>query len=109
MSRVLAFAVFAALAAAQDFSDIRFEVLAKGLNYSEGPAWSVKDNYLVFSDTPSDRLMKWVPGQKIEVLRENANGPSGNAFDSEGRLYTCELRTRRVTRTNKDGSVEVLA
>jgi gluconolactonase len=53
--------------------------------------------------------MKWVPGQRIEVLRENANGPSGNAFDSEGRLYTCELRTRRVTRTNKDGSVEVLA
>jgi gluconolactonase len=108
MSRALPFALFVTLAAAQDFSDIRFEQLAKGLTYTEGPAWSVKENYLVFSDTPADHILKWVPGQRVEVMRENANGPSGNAFDAEGRLYTCELRTRRVTRTNKDGSVEVL-
>ena len=109
MSRAAALFVFPVLACAQGFSDIRFEQLAKGLSYTEGPAWSVKDNYLVFSDTPADRIMKWVPGQRVEVFREKANGPSGNAFDAEGRLYTCELHSRRVTRTNKDGSVEVVA
>jgi gluconolactonase len=93
---------------AQDFNLIKLELLAKGYTYTEGPAWS-KDGYLIFSDTPSDRLMKWDPGQDPEVYRENANGPSGNAFDSQGRLYTCETRARRVTRTDKKGAVEVLA
>jgi len=84
------------------------ERLAAGYRFTEGPAWS-KDGYLVFSDTPNDRLLKWVPGRNAEVLREHANGPSGNAFDAEGRLYTCETRARRVTRTDKKGGIEVLA
>src|SRR6267154_6005697 len=104
----LAAAVFSLLVFGQDFSDLKVEQLAKGYTYTEGPAWS-KDGYLVFSDTPADLLLKWVPGEKIEVLRKDANGPSGNAFDSEGRLYTCETRTRRVTRTDKKGKIEVLA
>src|SRR5262249_8462314 len=73
-----------------------------------GPAWS-RDGYLIFSDTPTDRLMKWVPGHQVEVFRNDAHGPSGNAFDAQGRLYTCETRTRRVTRTDKQGAVDVLA
>ncbi len=93
---------------AQDFSEIKVEQLTKSYIFTEGPAWS-KDGYLIFSDTPSDRLLKWVPGHDIEVFRTGANGPAGNAFDSDGRLYTCELRTRRVTRTDKKGAVEVLA
>lgn len=84
------------------------EKLASGYRFTEGPAWS-KDGFLIFSDTPSNRLLKWVPGRQPEVFRENANGPSGNAFDEEGRLYTCETRARRVTRTGKDGKIEVLA
>ena len=52
---------------------------------------------------PRDRLMKWVPGSEIEVFRTDAHGPAGNAFDAQGRLYTCETRTRRVTRTDKNG------
>ena len=67
MTRAFLLAVFAALAWAQDFSDIRFETLVKGLTFTEGPAWS-KDGYLIFSDTPADRLMKWVPGHNVEVL-----------------------------------------
>jgi gluconolactonase len=86
-----------------------FSELVKGLTFSEGPAWSVKDAYFVFSDTPADRLLKWVPGEKVQVFREKANGPSGNAFDAQGRLYTCETRTRRVTRTEKNGAIDVLA
>lgn len=93
---------------AQDFSQLKVELLAKDYTFTEGPAWS-KDGFLIFSDTPSDKLFKWVPGQDPEVYRENAHGPSGNAFDSQGRLYTCETRARRVTRTDKKGAVEVLA
>jgi gluconolactonase len=93
----------------QDSGDFKIEQLGKGFGFTEGPAWSAKDNYLIFSDTPADKLWKWVPGRPIEVFREHAGGPSGNAFDAEGRLYTCETRPRRVTRTDKKGAIEVLA
>ena len=93
---------------AQDFEKIQIERLAQGLTYTEGPAWS-KDGYLIFSDTPAGKLWKWLPGNVIEVFREDAHGPSGNAFDAEGRLYTCETHGRRVTRTDKKGAMEVLA
>ena len=86
---------------------LRLDELGKGYTYTEGPAWS-KDGYLIFSDTPGDKLLKWA-GQEVEVYREDAHGPSGNAFDTQGRLYTCETRTRRVTRTDKKGAIEVLA
>ncbi len=104
----LAAIILPLLAGAQDFSSFKLELIVKDMTFTEGPAWS-KDGYLVFSDTPSDRLMKWIPGHGAEVLRENAHGPSGNAFDTQGRLYTCETRARRVTRTDKSGAVEVLA
>jgi gluconolactonase len=55
------------------------------------------------------RLLKWVPGRDVAVFRTDAHGPAGNAFDSQGRLYTCETRTRRVTRTDKNGRIEVVA
>jgi gluconolactonase len=110
MPRALAvFAIVTIAASAQDFGEVKLELLGRNWGFTEGPAWNAKDNYLVFSDTPGDRLMKWIPGQKIEVYRTGASGPSGNAFDSDGRLYTCETRTRRVTRTDKKGAVEVLA
>jgi gluconolactonase len=105
----LLFAALAFLALAQDFAEMKFERLAQGYRFTEGPAWSTKDGYLIFSDTPSDRLLKWVPGNPIEVYRTDAHGPAGNAFDAQGRLHTCETRTRRVTRTDKNGKIEVLA
>jgi len=101
-------ALFSLALFAQDFSEITFEHLAKDLGYAEGPAWS-REGFLIFSDTPRDKLWKWTPGSAPEVFRPNANGPSGNAFDAEGRLYTCETRTRRVIRTDKKGAIEVLA
>jgi len=84
------------------------EKLSSGYRFTEGPAWS-KEGFLIFSDTVNDQLLKWIPGRPAEVLRQHAGGPSGNAFDAEGRLYTCETRARRVTRTDKKGAVEVLA
>ena len=104
----IAAVLFSFLVSAQNFSEIAFGKLADGYRFTEGPAWS-KDGYLIFSDTPGDRLLKWAPGHAPEVFRADAHGPSGNAFDADGRLYTCETRLRRVTRTDKKGKIEVLA
>jgi len=104
----IAAAVLSVFAAAQDLSEVKFDKLAQGYTFTEGPAWA-KGGYLIFSDLPSDRLLKWTPNEPVEVYRKDANGPSGNAFDSEGRLLTCETRARRVTRTDKKGKIEVVA
>lgn len=95
-------------ACGQDFSKIRVEKTAGGYRFTEGPAWS-REGHLLFSDVPNDKILKFVAGQTTEVFRANSNGANGNVFDSQGRLYTCESRTRRVTRTNKQGKMEVLA
>jgi len=101
-------AIFSPFLPEQELARFQVELVAKGYTYTDGPAWS-KDGFLIFSDTPAGRLFKWVPGQLPQVYRESVEGPAGNAFDSQGRLYTCETRTRRVTRTDRRGSVEVLA
>lgn len=95
-------------ASAQDFSKISVEKVAAGYRFTEGPVWS-RDGYLLFSDVPNDKIIKFVPGQGTGVFREGSNGANGNTFDSHGRLYTCESKTRRVTRTDKKGNIEVLA
>lgn len=105
----IAAAIFALVAPAQDFSKISIEIIGRNFVFTEGPAWS-KEGFLVFSDTASDRIWKLTPGSEGTIFREPSNGASGNAFDSQGRLYTCETHTRRVTRTNlKDSRMEVLA
>jgi gluconolactonase len=101
-------ALWCACACSQETAVATIGKIASGYGFTEGAAWS-KDGYLIFSDTPNDRLFKLAPGRAAEVFRENADGPSGNAFDLQGRLYTCETRTRRVTRTGRDGKIEVLA
>jgi gluconolactonase len=99
----------ALMALAQDFPPVEIETLTSKVGVAEGPAWSRDGGFLVFSDTRADRLMKWVPGHPPEVLRESAGGPSGNAFDQQGRLYTCETRGRRVVRAAREGRLDVLA
>ena len=95
-------------ASAQDFDDIRIDKVATGYAFVEGPAWS-RDGYLVFSDVPANKLLELKPGQKVTSIRDNSNGAMGNAFDAQGRLYTCETHSRRVTRTDKKGKVDVVA
>jgi gluconolactonase len=102
------FALLVATAAAQDFADLQVEKVAAGMRFTEGPAWS-PDGFLLFSDTVTNKLHKFVPGKGIAEAGEVAGGPIGNAYDMDGRLYTCEFRQRRVTRTSKNGKVEVLA
>jgi len=102
-------AIFALLVRAQDLSKISIEIIGKNFAFTEGPAWS-KDGFLYFSDTVADRIWKWTPGSEPSSFREPSNGANGNAFDNQGRLYTCEAHARRVTRTNlKDGHIDVLA
>jgi gluconolactonase len=102
-------AIFTLFAPAQDFSKISIEIIGKNFVFTEGPAWS-KDGFLMFSDPVADKIWKWAPGGENASFREPANGASGNAFDGQGRLYTCETHARRVTRTNlKDGRIDVLA
>lgn len=103
-----ALAAIAAFASAQDFSEIRVEKIVTGLVYAEGPAWS-PDGFLVFSDCVNNKLYKFIPGKAASELADVAGGPNGNAFDAQGRRYTCEFRQRRVVRTSKNGKVEVLA
>lgn len=72
----------------------------------EGPAWDPA-GYLYF--VGQDRISRRSSDGKVEVYREPAGGPNGLLFDFEGRLLVCEARARRVTRTEKDGSITVLA
>lgn len=84
------------------------EKIGQGYRFTEGPAWW-KDGYLLFTDIPSNRILKFTPGKGVEVFRENSGGANGLAFDERGRLIACEGAARRVTRTDARGKVEVLA
>jgi gluconolactonase len=97
----------AAWACPQNFTDLKIDKVAGGHLFTEGPVWS-PDGMLLFSDTRANRIHQWVPGKGTSLYAEKPQGANGNAFDREGRLYTCEFRERRVTRTSKDGKVEVL-
>lgn len=101
--------LFAALSASgQNFDNIQIQKLATGYLFTEGPAWSPA-GFLVFSDIPNNKILQLMPGSPAALYRENANGPAGNRFDAQGRLYTCETHARRVTRTDKKGRLEVVA
>ncbi|WP_247887151.1 SMP-30/gluconolactonase/LRE family protein [Azospirillum sp. SYSU D00513] len=85
------------------------ETLYTGCRWAEGPVWFADGNCLVWSDIPNNRMLRWVPDLGVGVFRANANYSNGNTRDREGRLVTCEHGGRRVTRTEPDGSLTVLA
>ena len=93
--------------AAQDFSQLKVEEVATGFKGGEGSVWS-RQGFLIFSDYSQDRLYKYVPGKTPEVYREDSHGANGNTMDRKGRLYSCEYKARRVTRTDRKGRIEVL-
>ena len=99
---------WAASLGAQDFSKVQIEKVAGGYRYTEGPVWS-KEGFLLFSEMPSGKILKLVGGVPPSVFRAASNGAHGNTFDAQGRLITCEAKSRRVTRTDKTGKIEVLA
>ena len=81
-----------------------------GALWSEGPAWSGQGRYLVWSDIPNNRQLRWLEDDgRVTVFRSPSNNSNGNTFDFQGRQLSCEHLTRRVVRYDLDGSVTVIA
>lgn len=88
----------------------RVERLWTGARWAEGPAWFAAGRYLVFSDIPNNRIMRFDETDgSMSVFRQPSNNTNGNTTDRQGRLISCEHQTRRVSRTEHDGSITVLA
>ncbi|MFY2853242.1 SMP-30/gluconolactonase/LRE family protein [Achromobacter xylosoxidans] len=86
------------------------EQLATGFRWLEGPVWVGDGRYLLCSDIPNDRIIRWDETTgATSVFRQPANFSNGLARDRRGRLLACEHLTRRVTRTEYDGGITVLA
>jgi gluconolactonase len=84
--------------------------LATGFLWAEGPAWNGVGRYLVWSDIPNNRQMRWLEEDgHVSVFRSPAMNSNGNTFDFDGRQIACEHGTRRVTRYEYNGRVTVLA
>jgi gluconolactonase len=83
--------------------------LATGFDWVEGPVWFGDAGCLLFSDIPNNRILRWTPGTGISTYRQPSNYANGHTRDHEGRLISCEHGTRRVTRTEHDGSITVIA
>ena len=81
-----------------------------GAMWCEGPAWSGQGQYLVWSDIPNNRQMRYVEDDgRITVFRQPSGNSNGNTFDHQGRQLSCEHSGRRVVRYEHDGSITVIA
>jgi gluconolactonase len=86
------------------------ERLASGCYWAEGPQWFGDGRFLLWSDIPNDRILRWDDcAGAVSVFRQPSNHANGLARDRQGRLLACEHGTRRVTRTEYDGRITVLA
>jgi gluconolactonase len=90
--------------------NVRLEKLYTGCRWAEGPAWFPAGRYLVWSDVPNDRILRWDETDgSVSVFRQPAMHTNGHTVDREGRLVSCEHRGRCVSRIGFDGRREVLA
>jgi gluconolactonase len=88
----------------------KVERLAIGMRWCEGPVWLGDGRFLLWSDIPNNRMMRWDEETgAVSIFRKPANNSNGNTRDRQGRLITCEHDTRRVTRTEYDGSISIIA
>jgi gluconolactonase len=97
------------------FLDLRLygasvEQLHSGCRWAEGPVWFGDMRCLLWSDIPNDRILRWDEASgAVSVFRQPSNFSNGHTRDRQGRLVSCEHLTRRITRTEHDGSITVLA
>src|SRR5579864_8602648 len=85
------------------------ERIATGFRWAEGPVYVRDGGYLLWSDIPNNRIMRWLEEDgHLSVFRAPSNYSNGNTRDRQGRLITCEHDARRVTRTELDGRITVL-
>jgi len=86
------------------------ERLYTGCRWAEGPVWFGDGRYLLWSDIPNNRILRWLEDTgEVSVFRNPSNYSNGNTRERQGKLVTCEHDSRRVTRTEYDGSITVLA
>jgi len=85
------------------------EELFGGCRWAEGPVWFNEHATLVWSDIPNRRLLRWIEGLGVSTFRAESNYANGNTRDRQGRLVSCEHGGRRVTRTEADGTITVIA
>lgn len=85
------------------------ERLATGFDFTEGPIWHPYEKHLTFSDMPGNEMRRWTAEGGVVSFRKPSNMANGNTYDPAGRMLTCEHETSRVTRTEPDGSITVLA
>jgi len=92
------------------FIHVHVEKLYTGCRWAEGPAWFAAGRYLVWSDIPNDRMLRWDETDgSVSVFRQPSMNSNGHTVDREGRLVSCEHRGRCVSRTEHDGRRTVLA
>ena len=92
------------------FPNVHVERLHSGCRWAEGPAWFAAGRYLVWSDIPNDRMLRWDETDgSVSVFRQPSMNSNGHTVDTQGRLVSCEHRTRCVSRTEHDGTRTVLA
>ena len=88
----------------------RVEQIAGGMRWTEGPIWFGDGRYLLWSDIPNNRIMRWDEETgAVTPFRKPANFANGNTRDRQGRLISCEHGTRRVSRTEYDGTITTIA
>src|ERR1700704_2377787 len=88
---------------------VEFERLATGCIFTEGPLWHTRERYLLFSDMPGDHMRKWSAKDGVTTFRKPCAQSNGLTWDQQGRLLVCEHATSRVTRTENDGTITVIA
>lgn len=92
------------------FPHVKLEKLWTGARWAEGPAYFAAGRYLVFSDIPNDRLLRFDEcNNEVSVFRTNCGNHNGHTVDRQGRLICCEHSGRAVSRIELDGSRTVLA
>jgi gluconolactonase len=85
------------------------ERLCTGMRWAEGPVWFGDGRYLLWSDIPNNRIMRWSEESgAVSVYRSPSHNSNGHTRDRQGRLISCEHGARRVTRTEHDGTITVL-
>ncbi len=89
--------------------NVELETVATGFEFTEGPIWHPYDKHLTFSDIVGDTMYRWDRANGVRVFRKPSHKANGNTYDLQGRLLTCEHATSRVTRTELDGTVVILA
>ena len=90
-------------------ADAEFEQVASGFEFTEGPIWHPYEKHVTFSDIVGNTIYRWSAADGLRVFRTPSHMANGNTYDRQGRILTCEHATSRVTRTEQDGSVVLLA